>query len=139
MAVLRLGVIDVPYSNGKLTTGDVAEILETKYGVMGFFWEQNKLKITAELEGGVAAAFESYLMGAPLGTDPFLAGTAEIEKLFQEFLSTKQMDHKIGGVPTAAALQGKSSRFKRKRGPPRPSFIDTGLYETSFKAWVDWS
>lgn len=33
----------------------------------------------------------------------------------------------------------KNSRNKREtvRGPPRPSFIDTGLYEASFKAWID--
>ena len=138
MSVLRMGVLDVPYSNGKTTTGDVAEWLENKYGVMGFFWELNKLKISAELEQGISQAFESYLMGSPLGSDPFLAATAEIEQLFREFLSTKQMDHKVGGVPTKAAMKGVSSRFKSKRGNPRPSFIDTGMYETSFKAWMDW-
>jgi hypothetical protein len=131
-----MGVIDMPYSNGKSTTGDVAEILEAKYGIINYFFEQNRIKIMSELEGGVAGAFENYLVGGVVSTDPFLAGTAEIEKMFHEFLTTKQMDHKVPGVPTRASLQGVSSRFKSRRGPPRPSFVDTGLYENSFKAWV---
>jgi hypothetical protein len=66
---------------------------------------------------------------------------AEIEERFKDFLSLQEMD-KLGvpGVPTEAAKKGKSSRFKRRRskgGAPRPSFIDTGLYQSSFKAWVD--
>jgi hypothetical protein len=106
---------------------------------MGFFWEENKLAIISELETGVSMAFESYLSGAPVSNDPFLAGTSQIEKMFQQFIDTKQMDRRVPGVPTKASLQGKPSRFKSKRGPSRPSFQDTALYEGSFKAWVDWA
>ena len=137
MTVLRLGVVDVPYSNGKTTTGDVAEILEDKYGIMSYFWEVNQHKIVLEIENGLNSVLENVLLGAPPPTDPFLQGAAQIEKMFAEFLSSKQMDGKIGGVPTAASLKGISHRFKNKKGSVRPSFIDTGLYETSFKAWVD--
>jgi hypothetical protein len=44
----------------------------------------------------------------------------------------------IPGVPTLAAQEGRSSRFKKGKGKgPRKSFIDTGLYVGSFKSWVD--
>jgi hypothetical protein len=38
-----------------------------------------------------------------------------------------------------AALHGVSHRFKHPyaRRARRPSFIDTGLYQNSFAAWVD--
>lgn len=135
--VLKMGVVDLPYSNGKTTTGDVAEILENKYGVMGYFWELNKFKIVNAVEGALEGALETILMGGQVTADPFLAGTSDIEAQFQHFLDSKQMDGKVGGVPTAASLKGVSHRFKRKRGPPRPSFIDTALYEHSFKCWVE--
>jgi hypothetical protein len=50
------------------------------------------------------------------------------------------------GVPTAAALAGVRTSLKKKKelkNPRkrslgrRPSFIDTGMYRDSFKAWVD--
>ena len=34
------------------------------------------------------------------------------------------------------ALDGISRRFKNKKGPPRPSFIDTGTYQAAMRAWV---
>ena len=37
VVILHLGVIDVPYATEGTTTGDVAEILEAKYDVMGNF------------------------------------------------------------------------------------------------------
>jgi len=44
----------------------------------------------------------------------------------------------IPGVPTKAALRGVNHRLKhpyRRRGA-RPSFVDTSLYMSSFKAWA---
>ncbi|EJC5177426.1 DUF1353 domain-containing protein [Salmonella enterica] len=40
------------------------------------------------------------------------------------------------GVPTARALEGISKRFKNRKGEPRPSFIDTGMFQASMRAWV---
>lgn len=153
---LHLGVSDIPYTNSKgaKTTGDVAEILESKYGVMQAFVNLHGNDIAKAIEGSVVGAFESAMMGAPPRNDIYGTGTSEIEEMFRRFLSGREMDGLgIAGVPTAAALAGKSARFKsgyvkkiRLRipelgavtiQPSRPSFIDTGLYEGSMKAWVD--
>ena len=148
---LHLGVADVPYSHNEpasgrsknkpppaITTGDVAEILEDKYHVMRIFFELHAKDIAKDIECGLAGALEDVLGGAPVGGNPFAAGESGIEKRFHTFLEQKEMDA-LGypGVPTRASLEGVSHRFKRRHGPPRPSFIDTGLYESSFKAWVD--
>lgn len=154
MPVLHLGVADVPYveppavvkpgrkakkaATPNQTTGDVAEILEDKYHVMQVFYEQHKADIAKLLEVDLAAAFEELLAGSNSAAFPFREGAEKIQTMFRRFLSDKEMD-RLGypGVPTMASLLGISHRFKGKRGPPRPSFIDTGMYENSFKAWVD--
>jgi hypothetical protein len=77
-------------------------------------------------------------MGAPPSIDAFGAAQGKIDALFRKFLTSKEMDGLgIPGVPTLASLEGISRRFKRGHGPARPSFIDTGLYESDFKSWVD--
>ena len=138
MMTLHLGVMDVPYATGGITTAGVAQILEDKYGVMDGFVFLYEPEIHDALDDSVAGAIESLMAGAPPDIDPFGSGTSKIEKLFRDYLD-KEETNLIGatGVPTAAALAGKSKRFKRNSGPPRPSFIDTGLYQASFKAWVD--
>ena len=145
MPVLHLGVIDQPYNEppgkgqkriGAETTGDVAEILEKKYHVMEVFYGKYKADIAKDLETSLVGALENLLMGAPATADPFASASSKIENKFRKFLTNKEMDGRAG-IPTEASLLGISHRFKRMRGPPRPSFIDTGLYENSFKAWID--
>jgi hypothetical protein len=164
MPTLHLGVLDVGYVQTEsapkrapkrprkgphkahakkyqnISTGDVAEILESKYHPMEIFFEQHKEDIAADLEGSLAGALESLLMGAPPSLDAFGSATSQIEDRFKKFLSEKEMEG-LGypGVPTKAALMGVSHRFLHpyKKRPPRPSFIDTGLYQASFKSWVD--
>lgn len=152
--LLRLGVIDVPYANpppalrrnrsrvarGTQTTGDVAEWLETRYHVMEIFAQQHLQDIATDLEEGLKGALESLLAGAPPSLNAFGGACARIEERFRDFLSNREMES-LGypGVPTQAALRGVSHRFKRpyKRRPPRPSFIDTGLYQASETVWVE--
>jgi hypothetical protein len=147
--VLHFGVIDLPYraARGKrakrtaatVTTGDVAGWLENRYGVMQTFYDAHQDSVVEKMTESVRDAMEALMQGAPATLDPFGAATSEIEGQFKRFLSTREMD-KLGvtGVPTQASLEGRSSRFKSKKsGAPRPSFIDTGLYQSSFKAWVD--
>lgn len=140
MPVLHLGITDIPYSTGK-TTGDVAEILEGKYDVMGNFVKVHETQIAADLENSLEGEMENLLLGAPRSSDPFAGAASKIEHRFRQFLSLKEMDALgVPGVPTAASLAGYSKRFKQKQNKsrgPRPSFIDTGLYQRSFKAWVD--
>ena len=159
--ILHLGVIDMPYADAPKkhqrksggtpneTTGDVAEILEAKYGVMEQFFKAHEQDIATSLESSIASALENLIAskGSSL-TKQILAGTStglaqaesEIKDKFSNFLSNKEVETLgIAGVPTRAALDGVSHRFKNpyKKRPARPSFIDTGLYQTSFRAWVE--
>jgi hypothetical protein len=148
---LHLGVVDVPYSQapsprqrkaraGTVTTGDVAGWLENHYGLFQGFFDANAAEIADGLAESVRGTLESVLMGAPPMIDPFGTGISAIENRFRQFLSTKEAE-RIGlpGVPTQAALRGVSRRFKQpyRRRAPRPSFIDTGLLQASFKAWIE--
>lgn len=143
MTTLHLGVNDVPYTKYNLgkTTGDVAQILEAKYGIMAAFVSIREGAILNAIEGGIAKTLETALIrGGRLPKGGPLAGAmSAIEHDFKQALAMQMLDGKIPGVPTAAALRGVSHRFKRPyvRRPQRPSFIDTGLYQSSFRAWVD--
>jgi len=156
VTVLHLGVLDLPYADaasfkkigrkkpkqmagGPITTGAVAEILEAKYGIMQFFYARYGAEIKELSLDSLEKAVESVELGAPLSLDAFGEATSKIEAMFRQFLFGREMDGRIIGVPTEAAKQGFSKRFKRssRRRPPRPSFIDTGLMEGSFRAWID--
>ena len=133
---LYLGVIDVPEPEGNTTYG-VGMILEEEYGLFSRFAESHEQDIANYLAEGVKGALETLMMGGVVG-DPFAAGTAEIDQEFRHFLDTEEMAQLgVPGVPTKAALMGKSIRLKQKRGAPRPSFIDSGVLQDSFKSWVE--
>lgn len=149
MPILHLGVIDLPYVNAPskrqrkvradtVTTGQVAQWLENDYHIMEIFLHVQGANIAQDLEVGIKASLESLLMGAPASLDPFGAGTSKIEDRFKAFLSNGDME-KLGipNVPTQAAIDRKSGRFKKGRGnKSRPSFIASGTYQSSFKSWV---
>ena len=172
MTVLHLGIIDVPYSSGSYdkapkkiakvrygtakrgdvkaeragsatkTTGDVAEILESKYHIMEFFFEDVGSELIGDaLANSVAGAIENLFAGAPAATiNPSAEAMSEIEAAFKLFLSQQEMDGQQPGVPTKAAQMGVNHRFLHpyaKSNPSRPSFIDTGLYSANFKSWID--
>lgn len=155
---LHLGVIDQNYfGGGDKSTADVAQILEANYAIMGTFAEMNSEFIGEALSDSVTGAMESLLSGS-VSPDAFASGAAKIEQRFREFLDQEEMAgfrgsvfasaaagaYQVGGkglgqVPTKAALRGVNHRLKHpyaKANPRRPSFIDTGLYEASFRAWV---
>ena len=162
---LHLGVIDIPYTSydggkkaanpkrrGKkaaaapvkgaartVSTAQVARWLEDRYHVMEVFYEADG-GLADLLTEAVRDAMEDVLMGAPPTATPWLAGTSEIQARFKAFLSNRVIETMgIPGVPTKAALAGYSSRRKKNmaKGKRRPSFIDTGLYQSSFTAWVE--
>lgn len=133
---LHLGVIDIPYEEGGETTADVAQYLEDNYGVMQYFFDTHTEQIIGLLEKDLAGSLENIMAGAPPSNNPFMESMSEIHNLFVIFLETNQMDGQPG-VPTKRALDGISKRLKSKKGDaPRPSFIDTGLYEASMRSWV---
>lgn len=125
---------------GQNTTGDVAEILEAKYRLMETFYEVHEEQIVGQIEESVKGALETLLAGGPVEANPFAEATDQIEHTFKDFLDQKGFDGIIAGVATEAAKKGVNHRLKHpyaKDNPPRPSFIDTGQYQASFKAWVE--
>lgn len=132
---LHLGVIDVPYPEEKATTGEVAEILEAHYGVMRVFVEEYEDSITQEVEEKMLGLIQNIKLGAPLHEgDIDFPG---IERNFREYLDRSEWE-KISGHPTKASILGKSKRKKGLTyGVKRPSFIDTGLYQKSFRSWTE--
>jgi hypothetical protein len=149
MTILHLGVIDQPYDNSVgATTGMVAEILEDKYHVMEVFFESRVDEVIGALERSIQSALDQLDANVPVeNINPFGTATVDIETAFRHFLDSQEIESLgIPGVPTQAALNGvrtsyknptgnKNKRGKRVKHGPRPSFIDTGLYNASMKAW----
>lgn len=145
--ILHLGVVDVPYQvgrNGK-TTGDVADILEGRYGIMQAFWREKGSDYIDELVMGSVQAMEAAATGRPQRLD-VRSVLSRMQGDFRRFISSREVERAVHGVgplrfpvPTQAALKGVSHRRAHpyaKRNPRRPSFRDTGLYMASFRAWV---
>lgn len=134
--ILHLGVIDQPEPNGA-TTYEVGTILEDKYGLFSRFAEANIDAIKSNIEDALIGALETMMQGGVVHNE-FSAATDQIDKDFRTFLDNEDMA-KLGvpGVPTKAALRGKSVRHKKNRGPRRPSFIDSGILQSSFRSWID--
>jgi hypothetical protein len=162
MPTLHLGVIDQPYRSasyqyvGKTgkpqtrrrkaqvtarTTFDVAKILESKYHLMEVFYEAHAEDINQMVVDAYAGAVETAIMRGRFPTmDLGTTGIDKIRKGFNDYLDMEEMAALgVPGVPTQAAIHGVSHRFKHPyaKRARRPSFIDTGLYEASFMAWVD--
>ncbi|ECZ8515277.1 hypothetical protein F8679_18910 [Salmonella enterica] len=135
MITFHLGVIDVPYEDENTTTGDVAEYLEEKYQIMQTFFDRYSNDIADLMTNDMAASLENMMAGAPPARDPLAESMSRIHDLFVAFLDNTEMNG-LPGVPTRRALKGISRRFKNKKGPPRPSFIDAGTYQAAMRAWV---
>lgn len=147
MTTLHLGVLDVGYTGeeGATTTGDVAEFLEARYHIMRTFLELKEDKIAAVLVDQVAGAIESIAQGRRI-TPNWKPSMGKIEQAFRDFLDAGEMQKQFAvasqPVPEAltikAAAEGINHRMKDPdTGKKRTAFIDTGLYQASFRAWVD--
>lgn len=139
---LHLGVLVQPYRSSSrqvraVTTGDVAQWLENRYGIMGTFYKVHADDVFGPaIENSIEGSLESLLMGHAV--DPWASAMTRIESRFRDFISSREVERVgIRGTPTKRALMGISSRLKRGRGPRRPSFRDSGLYMNAFRAWVD--
>lgn len=148
MPTLHLGVIDIGYGQARRTakiavetTGDVAEWLENKYHIFEVFFESHGQEIADALAQSLADQIADIAAGAPVPSDPLQDAEQSIEASFKKFLSSQEIEgFGIPGVPTKAALKGVNHRFKHpyaKGNPRRPSFIDSGLYQASFRIWMD--
>ncbi|TKI02743.1 hypothetical protein FCN80_24145 [Martelella alba] len=119
-----------------VTTGDVATILEDKYKIMELFFGMHQQEIADALADSAAGALENLLAGAPPNANPFGTAEGKIHDLFVKFLDNEELAGR-DGIPTEAALKGVNHRLKISRGERRPSFIDTGLYQSSMLAWME--
>ena len=161
---LCLGVLDLPYADGKASTGDVAQILEDRYHVMELFAEEvgSDAIANALAESAKDALADLVSGGSSNGVSLTQAATDEIEAAFRIFIDQQELDGVVPGVPTMASTGGyvdvkvtdKAGNVKTKRryrgavnhrlarpyakdNPQRPSFRDTGLYQASMKVWSD--
>lgn len=135
--ILNLGVIDLPYVEQLgVTTGEVAQRLEDDYHVMETFADKHADFIGNSISNDIQHGIEDIMSGAPLAGVSLNGACQKIKVMFNYFIDNMEMNGKPG-VPTKASLRGKNSRFKKgKQKGVRPSFKDTGLYESSFTAWV---
>lgn len=135
---VNLGVVDMPYDYGNTsaTTHEVAEGLESEYHLFTNFWEAHRSDIIQEVGEMLAYSIINHIKhDAPMPGNELLGETM---RTFNIFLEGEEMAGlSVDGVPTQAALDGKNSRLKVERGARRPSFIDGGLFKSSFVAWID--
>ena len=152
---LILGVLDVAYSDahsGAKTTGDVAEILEKKYHPMETFYVARQEQIGNMLAESVVNAIET-LVTTGRHVNPTFGGAQKIEAEFRAFLDKGEMAKLVAGLSEgeSAAFNwkntfdsaGKSGVSHRKKRPhssknkARVAFVDTGLYRSAFRAWLE--
>lgn len=127
------------YGQGK-TTLQVAKELEDKYGIVETFADMNHDYFTGLFEDIFLDQFEEVVaMKKPSKTGITNKQTDKIEAKFRESLSKQKYDGVIPGVPTLASLRGVSHlrQHPYAKSAPRPSFIDTGMYQRSFRAWIE--
>ena len=157
---LHFGVADFPYryeqeavgKSGKVlkkrkivasstTTGEVAQKLEEDYKLFDKFYEMNEQFISDALSNSVLQGLEAILTGAPMGSyNVFGQAAADIEARFKEAITSQEFDYQIAGVPTQASLDGVNHRLAHpyaQSNPRRPSFRDTGMFESSIKVWTE--
>jgi hypothetical protein len=123
-----------------ITAEDVAAILESKYKIIDTFTEmyaaQIQYTILSQFEKVAGDVLSGGRRRGDLGSI-LKPATKQIEVMFRQFLDKEEMNGRAPGVPTKAALAGvRHGRGSKTRTGSRPSFIDTGIYRASFRAWV---
>jgi len=128
----NLGVTVVPEPESNLNSFELANIIENKYELFSKYGEMRLQFIADSLTESLGNALDDILMGSPV-KNPYADAEQEIEQNFKDFISKEEH-----GIPrTMAGKMGYSRRFKGRKGPPRPSFIDTGTLQNSIKTWVE--
>jgi len=130
-------------SSKNMTALKVADILEAKYNVVETFHAIHEEEIKNVMHEGFKEVAERMISERGGQTRASLKNlmkpaTKQIENMFRQFLDHEEMNGMIEGVPTDAAKGGKlRGRGKiTRRGIQRASFVNTGIYKASFRAWV---
>ena len=140
MARLHFGIHEAPYEYGKArTTHEVAEILEARYHVIERFVADSAPDIRALILEQSARHAQQIMKGRK---PQHKAMTDKIRLMFRSYILRRALDgHGTARfpIPTGASLRGVNHRLKHPyaRRASRPSFFDTGLYVSSFRAWID--
>lgn len=134
-----LGVVDMVYGYGdapSATTFAVAQALQERYQLFSRFYHEHQDLILNTIQETLTLQLVNHLRyGAPFEQDDIILGA--IVEAFSLFLEREEMAGlQVDGVPTLAALEGINTRLKIHHGPRRPSFIDGGLFLSSFNAWI---
>lgn len=105
---------------------------------MRTFVELHESEIGDLLRDAMAGELESITQGKPAMFD--VAGpVGKIESEFRDYLDKGEWRTASGQVIQAAEA-GISHRRKKshaKKNPKRQAFVDTGLYQASFRAWLE--
>lgn len=128
------------YGQGK-TTGDVSKELEDKYKIVEAFVDMEEDYICDLIEEQAAMDLDEIMtLGEPSKKGMSFTETDKIEKKFRNNLSSRKYDGIISGVPTIASIKGfshlRQHPYEKGHGS-RASFVNTGLYSSSFRAWVE--
>jgi hypothetical protein len=124
------------YGQGK-TSGEVAAEIEKKYSLVEVFYGLEEDFVIQNFEESYANSLDLGMWGQSwdVAWDP-----SPLEGKFRRSLSQRRFDGIIKGVPTKASLAGVSHLRRdpfKKGASQRPSFINTGLYQRSFRAWTE--
>ena len=128
-----------PYS--KLYTTDLANILESKYGLFSNFSTMYRGDIAEALADSLAQATENVFTLKSLfskkQSDPYAQGLKTIENLFKEYIDNEWLAGMTSGVPTFDALHGFSRASNRYSYVRRPSFKDTSTLRNNIKVTLE--
>ena len=133
MTTLSLGVLDVAYKDDQATTtGKVAEILEGRYHIMRTFLELNEVMIGDALAKKMIARMRTPALGKrDMEIDA-------IDERFRDFLDADEISKLLPPSQQSAAAQAGVNHRKKhpyaQANNARPAFVDTGLYQASFRA-----
>jgi hypothetical protein len=127
------------YGQGK-TTVEVAAEIEARFHVVETFWDLEENGIVEMLEDALADDIEDVMAMSKVSRKGIsVKETDKIESRFRQNLTARKYDGVISGVPTKASLRGVSHLRQNPYAArnSRPSFLDTGMYSRSFRAWVE--
>ncbi|HSY75450.1 MAG TPA: hypothetical protein VK890_01260 [Bacteroidia bacterium] len=126
-----------------MTADKLANILEAKYNIVHTFSEVHDEDIRDIINNGFKEVAERMILERKGHSKASLknlmkSATRQVEELFKAFLDNEEMNGRVEGVPSKAATKGKLGGRGRitRSGIARPTFVNTGIYKNSFRAWI---
>jgi hypothetical protein len=124
-----------------MTAEKVAKILNSKYNILELFYGMYEKEINDIISSNFGQVASNMLSAGrelnKVSKKNLQPGMQEIVGMFRSFIDNEEMNGRPG-IPAQASLMGiRHRRGHRIRHGSRPSFVDTGIYKASFRAWVD--